>query len=91
MGLAQDVLPIDNRFGPLDLPFEVDCCMFFNILLIKSLSREMGDRSDAAIAMSAMTFLSGPISLALSGNRSSHQCKDCKSGDQTQGRVQCPN
>ena len=69
MGFAQDAPPMDDRFGPLGLPFEVDCCMFFNILLIKSLSREMGGRSDTA---TAMTYLSCPVSLALSGERSSH-------------------
>ena len=71
MGLAHDATPIDDRFGLVGLPFVDDCCMFLNILIIKSPSREMGGQSDAA---TAMTYLSGPISLALSGHhgRSNH-------------------
>ena len=69
MGLAKDAPPIDNRFGLIGLPFHADCCMILNILVIKSPFREMGDRLDVATTMS---YLLGSISLALSGDRSSH-------------------
>ena len=70
MGLAQDAPPIDNRLGPLGLPFEVDCCMFFNILLIKSPSRETGGRSDAR---TAMTYLfEAPLEFSSRHDRSKH-------------------
>ena len=74
MGLAQDAPPIDNRLGliDIDIPVDADCCVIINILVIKSPSKEMGDWSDAA---TAMTYLSGPISLVLSGDRSIHRCK----------------
>ena len=78
MGLAQDAPLVDDRFGLIGLPFDADCCMIFNILVIKSPSKEMGDWSDA---MMAMTYLSGPISLALSGDISSHQYKEHRSGN----------
>ena len=82
MGLAQDASPINNIFGLIGLSFVVDCYMFLNIVIIKSPSREMGGQSDAA---TAMTYLSGPISLALSGhhNESNHRCKERRSGNQT--------
>ena len=47
----------------------------------------MGNRSDDA---TAMTYLSGPISLALSGDRSSHQCKERSLGNRTRRRVRRP-
>ena len=84
MGLAQDASPINNIFGLIGLSFVVDCYMFLNIVIIKSPSREMGGQSDAA---TAMIYLSGPISLALSGNRSSHRCKERRSGKQICGRI----
>ena len=82
MGFEQDTSPIDDRFGPLDLSSEVDCCVLLNILLIKSPSREMGDWSDAG---AAMPYLPGPISLALSSlyNRSNHRWTERRSSDQT--------
>ena len=46
MWFAQDVPPINNRFGLIGLPFEVDCCMILNILTIKSTYRKMQE-SDA--------------------------------------------
>ena len=64
MGLTQDVPPIDDRFRLTDFPFDADCCMYLNIQLIKSPSREMGDWTDVR---TTMTYLPGPISLALSG------------------------
>ena len=87
MGLAQDVPPINDRFGLIGLTFYDDYCMFLNILVIKSPSREMGDRSDAVMAMA---YLLGTISLALSGDRSSHRCKEHRSGNRTRGRVRHP-
>ena len=87
MGLAHDGPLIDDKFGLIGLPFDADCCMILDILVIKSPSREMGNWSDAA---TAMTYLLGPTSLALAGNGSSHQCKERRLGNRTRGRVQRP-
>ena len=90
MGFEQDVSPIDNRFGPLDLSSEVDCCVLLNILLIKSPSREMVDWLDPKMAMA---YLLGPISLALSGlyDISNYQwTTERQLGDRTHGRVRHP-
>ena len=86
MGFAQDALPIGDRFGLIGLPFVVNCCMILNILIIKSPSREMVGLLDAA---TAMAYLLGPISLALSGhhNRSNNRCKERQSSSRTCGKV----
>ena len=88
MGFGWDVPSPDCWFGLSGLPGVVFDCCIFNILLIKSPSRETGDRSDAKAAMPYLL----EASLALSGShdRSKHQLKEHRPGIRTGERVGRP-
>ena len=68
MWFVQDVLPIIDRFGLIDLRLLVDFCMILNIFTIKSTSREMRGWP-VRMAMPDLLAVQGlPISLALYGH-----------------------
>ena len=68
MWFVQDVLPIIDRFGLIDLRLLVDFCMILNIFTIKSTSREMRGWPVRMATPDLLAVQGLLISLALSGH-----------------------